>query len=270
MTYASLEEHFAQLQKYIDNGNFYSLKEFFGPVRMRRHNHDNNDLAGILKNGINYLEFRNFDLDPLSRTGISDDTINFLELLLLDSLVSPLPDNLAHRLVEARKLNNEVALQKAKDETDWMKQAANELMLELQKFVEDFNAPREYRLALIFAQRRIDDPSLTISAQLADQLENGNLLSFGLKVANDRYTANIGYQHPLQALSGEYSDDAQRLVRAAIELGVHTRLEPTEIELSVGEHRETYEPDGQFDFSKGPREFVFNVFPEAQAFQEEQ
>lgn len=270
VTYASLEEHFAQLQKYIDNGNFYSLKEFFGPVRMRRHNHDNNDLAGILKNGINYLEFRNFDLDPLSRTGISDDTINFLELLLLDSLVSPLPDNLAHRLVEARKLNNEVALQKAKDETDWMKQAANELMLELQKFVEDFNAPREYRLALTFAQRRIDDPSLTISGQLADQLENGNLLSFGLKVANDRYTANIGYQHPLQALSGEYSDDAQRLVRAAIELGVHTRLEPTEIELSVGEHRETYEPDGQFDFSKGPREFVLNVFPEAQAFQEEQ
>ncbi|MGN1283384.1 MAG: glutamate--cysteine ligase [Limosilactobacillus sp.] len=270
VTYASLEEHFNQLQKYIDNGNFYSLKEFFGPVRMRRHNHDNNDLMGLLKNGINYLEFRNFDLDPLSRTGISDDTINFLELLLLDSLVSPLPDDLANRLVEARKLNNEVALQKAKDETDWMKQAANELMLELQKFVEDFNAPREYRLALTFAQRRIDDPSLTISGQLADQLENGNLLSFGLKIANDRYTANIGYQHPLQALSDEYSDDAQRLVRAAIELGVHTRLEPTEIELSVGEHRETYRPDDQFDFSKGPREFVLNVFPEAQAFQEEQ
>lgn len=270
VTYASLEEHFEQLQKYIDNGNFYSLKEFFGPVRMRRHNHDNNDLMGILKNGINYLEFRNFDLDPLSRTGISDDTINFLELLLLDSLVSPLPDDLANRLVEARKLNNEVALQKAKDETDWMKQAANELMLELQKFVEDFNAPREYRMALTFAQRRIDDPSLTISGQLADQLENGNLLSFGLKVANDRYTANIGYQHPLQALSDEYSDDAQRLVRAAIELGIHTRLEPTAIELSVGDHHETYQPDSQFDFSKGPREFVLNVFPEAQAFQEEQ
>lgn len=270
VTYASLEEHFEQLQKYIDNGNFYSLKEFFGPVRMRRHNHDNNDLMGILKNGINYLEFRNFDLDPLSRTGISDDTINFLELLLLDSLVSPLPDDLANRLVEARKLNNEVALQKAKDETDWMKQAANELMLELQKFVEDFNAPREYRMALTFAQRRIDDPSLTISGQLADQLENGNLLSFGLKVANDRYTANIGYQHPLQALSDEYSDDAQRLVRAAIELGIHTRLEQTAIELSVGDHHETYQPDSQFDFSKGPREFVLNVFPEAQAFQEEQ
>lgn len=270
VTYASLEEHFKQLQAYIDNGTFYSLKEFFGPVRMRRHNHDNNDLMGILNNGINYLEFRNFDLDPLSRTGISDDTINFLELLLLDSLVSPLPNNLAHSLAEARKLNNEVALQKAKDETEWMKKAANELMIELQAFVEDFNAPREYRLALTFAQRRIDDPSLTISGQLADQLENGNLLSFGLKIANDRYTANIGYQHPLQALSNEYSDDAQRLVRAAIELGVQTRLEPTAITLSVGDHQEVYQPHGEFDFSKGAREFVLNVFPEAAAFQEEQ
>lgn len=270
VTYASLKEHFKQLQAYIDNGTFYSLKEFFGPVRMRRHNHDNNDLMGILNNGINYLEFRNFDLDPLSRTGISDDTINFLELLLLDSLVSPLPNNLAHSLAEARKLNNEVALQKAKDETEWMKKAANELMIELQAFVEDFNAPREYRLALTFAQRRIDDPSLTISGQLADQLENGNLLSFGLKIANDRYTANIGYQHPLQALSNEYSDDAQRLVRAAIELGVQTRLEPTAITLSVGDHQEVYQPHGEFDFSKGAREFVLNVFPEAAAFQEEQ
>ncbi|MFR0771342.1 MAG: hypothetical protein ACLSH6_04215 [Limosilactobacillus pontis] len=54
VTYASLEEHFKQLQSYIDNGTFYSLKEFFAGS-MRRHNHDNNDLMGILNDGINYL-----------------------------------------------------------------------------------------------------------------------------------------------------------------------------------------------------------------------
>ena len=95
-------------------------------------------------------------------------------------------------------------------------------------------------------------------------------MSFGLKIANDRYTANIGYQHPLQALSGEYSDDAQRLIRAAIELGIQVQLAPNQITLTVDDHQEVYEPDAQFDFSKGAREFVLNDFPEAQAFQEEQ
>lgn len=270
VTYNSLEEHFTELQNYIDNGSFYSLKEFFGPVRMRRHNHDNNDLMGILKNGINYIEFRNFDLDPLSRTGISDDTINFLELLLLDSIVSPLPDNLAHWLAEARKQNNEVALQKPQEEADWMKEAANQLMAELQTFVAEFNAPREYRLALTFAQRRIDDPSLTISGQLADQIENGNLLSFGLKIANDRYTANIGYQHPLQAISDTYSDDVQRLIRAGIELGISVLLEDDKVVLSVDDHQEIYQPDEDLDLSnKDVRKFVLDAFPEARAFQEE-
>lgn len=271
VTYSSLEEHFQELQNYIDNGSFYNLKEFFGPVRMRRHNHDNNDLLGLLKKGINYIEFRNFDLDPLSRTGISDDTLNFLELLLLDSLVSPLPDNLAHHLVEARKRNNEVALQKPQEEADWMKTAANELMVELQTFVADFNAPREYRLALTFAQRRIDDPTLTISGQLADQIENGNLLSYGLKIANDRYTADIGYHHPLQAISDTYSDDVQRLIRAAIELGILIHLEDDKVILQVKDHQEIYQPNEQLDFTnQNVREFVLKAFPEARAFQEKQ
>lgn len=269
VSYASLEEHITQLQKYLDDGTFYSLKEFFGPVRLRRHNHDNNDLRGMMKDGINYLEFRSFDLDPLSRTGISDDTINFLELLLLDSLVSPLPDNISQRLIEARQLNNEVALQKPKEQTDWMKESANHLMVELQKFAEEFNAPREFRLALKFAQRRIDDPALTISGQLADQIENGNLLSFGLKVANDRYTDNINSQHPLQALSKEYSDDVQRLIRAAIELGVQIDLQPSVVTLFVGDHKETYQLNDQFDFGKGARDFVLKIFPEALKFQED-
>ena len=269
VTYNSLEEHVAQLQEFMDNGTFYSLKEFFGPVRLRGHNQDVTDLKGSLAKGVDYLEFRNFDLDPLSRTGISDDTINFLELLLLDALVSPLPDDLTAKLAQARQLNNEVALQKPKDETAWMKEAANALITELEGFVEEFNAPREYRLALTFAKRRVEDPALTISGQLADQIENGNLLSFGLKIANDRYTNNINYQHPLQAISKDYSDDVQQLIRAAIELGVEFKLAPDQVTLAVGDHRESYRAQEAFDFSKGARDFILNTFPEAATFQEE-
>lgn len=270
ITYNSLAEHADQIQEFLNNGTFYSLKEFFGPVRLRCHDQDMRDFKGSLSQGVDYLEFRNFDLDPLSRTGISDDTLNFLELLLLHALVSPLPDNLTDRIAKSRKLNNEVALQKPKEETDWMREAANALIDELQKFVEDFNAPREYRLALTFAKRRVEDPSLTISGQLADRIENGNLLSFGLKIANDRYTANINYQHPLQAISKDYSDDVQKLLRAAIELGVQFELGDDMVALSVGDHQEIYQARESLDFSKGPRDFILAAFPEAARFEEGQ
>lgn len=267
--YDSLESHFAQLQQYLDDGTYYSLKEFFGPVRCRRHNQDNKDLQGMLDHGINYLEFRSFDLDPLSRTGVSDDTINFLELLMLDSIISPLPDNLSERLAAARKLNNEVALQQPKEQTPEMRAEADKLIDELQKLVDEFNAPKEYRMALKFVQRRVDDPSLTISGQLADQIENGNLLSFGLKLANDRFTANMNLTHPLQAVSETYSDSVQQILRAAIELGVNVKLADTNVTLSVDDHQESYGATGEFTFPDGPRAFVLNAFPEAKAFQED-
>lgn len=268
--YDSLEQHFAQLQQYLNDGIYYSIKEFFGPVRCRRHNQDNQDLQGMLDKGINYLEFRTFDLDPLSRTGISDDTINFLELLMLDAIITPLPDNLPERLAEARKLNNEVALQQPKEQTPAMHEAAMKLIAELNQFVDDFNAPKEYRMAMKFVQRRVDDPSLTISGQLADQIENGNLLSFGLKLANDRFTANMNMAHPLQAISDNYSDAVQKIIRAAIELGINVSLKPEEVTLSVNDHEETYGANGEFEFPDGSRQFVLTAFPEAKAFQEDQ
>ena len=268
VTYTSYDQHFAELKHFMDNGTYYSMKEFFGPVRLRRHNHDMHDIDGALHKGIDYLEFRNFDLDPLSRTGISDDTINFLELMLLNSILSPLPDNLEERLVEAKKRNNEVALQKPKEQLPWMHEEAIQLIAELQNFIVEFNAPREYQLALKFVQRRVDDPSLTLSGQLADQLENGDLLSFGLKIANDRYTKNINFQHPLQAISDVYSDDVQQLVKAAIELGVQIDLQPTQVVLYVGDHQESYNAQATFDFSKGARDVILSDFPEVQDFQE--
>lgn len=266
--YDSLEQHFAKLQELMDNGTYYSLKEFFGPVRLRHHNQDPHDIQGILEKGIDYLEFRNFDLDPLSRTGISDDTINFLELLLLYSIITPLPDNLSARLVEAEKRNDEVALQKPKEQLPWMRDEALALIADLQNFVTEFNAPREYQLALKFAQRRIDDPALTISGQLADQLDNGDLLSFGLKIANDRYTKNINFQHPLQAISDKYSDDIQLLIKAAIELGLQVDLGETTVSLQAGDHEESYPANASFDFSKGARDVVLETFPEAVNYQE--
>ncbi|MDE6948609.1 MAG: glutamate--cysteine ligase, partial [Limosilactobacillus sp.] len=84
----------------------------------------------------------------------------------------------------------------------------------------------------------------------------------------DRYTKNINFQHPLQAINDVYSDDVQQLVKAAIELGVQIDLQPTQVVLYVGDHQESYHAQATFDFSKGARDVILSDFPEVQDFQE--
>lgn len=259
VTYDSFDEQIHQLQTMIDGGHFYGLKEFYGPVRLRV---PGKGLDEVVKQGADYMEIRSFDLDPYTRAGISDDTLNFLELFLLDSLVATPPKNMKEELAKADKRNEEIALSAPDYQPDWLVDAAESLINHLHKFLYDFHAPHRYQMALTFVGRRLRNPRLTIGGQVGRQLEDGNLLSFGLKIANDSYSSYLNFPYPLQALHQEYSLKAQQLIRAAIELGLQVTLPPKRIVLKKGVHEENLAADTDFDFPKGPRDFVHSLFPE--------
>ena len=85
ITYSSLGAQLDQLKRFVAEGKFYSLHEFYGPVRLKSRGANLDDL---IAHGTERLEFRVFDLDPLSRAGISNDTLNFLEVFLAYWLVA--------------------------------------------------------------------------------------------------------------------------------------------------------------------------------------
>lgn len=259
ITYNSFEAQAHQLQDLIASGQLYGLKEFYGPVRLRS---KGKGLDDVINNGADYMEIRCFDLDPFTRAGISDDTLNFLELFLLDSLVENTPEDIESTLVEADKRNEEIALSAPDYQPDWLMDEVTPLIKRLQKFIYDFHAPHRYQMALTFVGRRLSNPRLTIGGQVGRQLEDGNLLSFGLKIANDAYSSYLNFPYPLQALHRDYSLKAQQLIRAAIELGLRVTLPANRIILRKDDHEENLAADTDFDFPKGPRDFVKELFPE--------
>lgn len=259
ITYDSFNAQVHQLQDLIASGQLFGLKEFYGPVRLRAHG---KGLENVVDNGADYLEIRSFDLDPFTRAGISDDTLNFLELFLLDSLVTDMPEDMTEELKVADERNEEIALSAPDYQPDWLMDAATPLINALHKFIYDFHAPHSYQMALTFVGRRLRNPRLTIGGQVGRQLEDGNLLSFGLKIANDAYSSYLNFPYPLQALHKEYSVKAQQLIRAAIELGLVISLPPNRIILKKGDHEENLAADTDFNFDKGPRDFVKALFPE--------
>lgn len=259
-SYESLDSFVDQVSKFLEDGTYYGPQEFFGPVRLHG-KHDDDSLRQIVKDGIQFISFRSFDLDPFAKGGISEDTLNFLELFMIYTLVSPMPENLSEKLNQAIERNNEVALQAPDEQTDWMRNEAMDLIERLSQFCDQFNAPREYKLALSFVKRRVEDPTLTIGGQVAEKLAKGDLLSFGLKIANDRYTSFVRSPHPLQALAGQYSDSVQQLIKIAIMSEVHVDFE-NPLKLSVGTRVETFDAQADLDLSRGALDYLLNLFPE--------
>lgn len=256
ITYSSLGAQLDQLKRFVAEGKFYSLHEFYGPVRLKSRGANSDDL---IAHGTERLEFRVFDLDPLSRAGISNDTLNFLEVFLAYWLVA---DQEAD-LTEADEKNQAVALQHPHQEFDWTKERGLALLDDLDAFVAKYGAPKEYQAALIFARRRLEDPRLTIGGQLIDKADpDGGLLSYGLKIANSHHDWYKSMAYPLQPTIATYPAPAQELIKAAIELGIKAKVTQNSFALILGDHQEQYAANQAFDLTNGAKQAVLVAFPE--------
>ena len=253
ITYSSLGAQLDQLKRFVAEGKFYSLHE---PVRLKSRGANLDDL---IAHGTERLEFRAFDLDPLSRAGISNDTLNFLEVFLAYWLVA---DQEAD-LTEADEKNQAVALQHPHQEFDWTKERGLALLEDLDAFVAKYGAPKEYQAALLFARRRLEDPRLTIGGQLIDKADpDGGLLSYGLKIANSHHDWYKSMAYPLQPTIATYPAPAQELIKAAIELGIKAKVTQNSFALILGDHQEQYAANQAFDLTNGAKQTVLAAFPE--------
>ena len=152
-------------------------------------------------------------------------------------------------------------MQDPTEQFDWTKEEATEFTDKLAEFCDEYDAPRRYRLALKFVQRRIEDPSLTICGQMVCKIDDGKLLSFGLKLANDRFSQLVQSGKPLTVISEGSSVSVQRLVRVAITLGIQVWFND-EVEFQYGDHVEKLDPELEIEMPEGPEAHLRALFPE--------
>lgn len=256
--YSSLDSYISSYTQLLKSGAYKDRREFCGPVAF--HN-DSKDVTKLREEGVSFISMRMFDLDPFSRAGISVDTLNFIELVMVYHLVTPVHEYTPEEIAQAQKRNLEVAMQDPYEQFDWTKAEATELTDALAKFCEEYDAPRRYRLALKFVQRRIQDPKLTIAGQMVDKIDNGQFLSFGLKLANDRYSQLMQSGKPLTVISEGSSVSVQKLVRTAITLGIQVWYND-EVEFEYGNHTERFDPELEVEMPDGPEAYLRHLFPE--------
>ena len=81
LDYSDLQSYIGSIQKYINDGNLRSVSELYYPVRIKPRGA--NSLETLEKKGINHIELRVIDVNPLTPTGIFTEDMKFIHLFML-------------------------------------------------------------------------------------------------------------------------------------------------------------------------------------------
>ncbi len=81
LDYNSLDSYVDSIQEYVNQGQLKTATELYYPVRLKPRG--NNCLDNLKESGVNHIELRNIDLNPLSGIGIKKEDLEFLHLLLI-------------------------------------------------------------------------------------------------------------------------------------------------------------------------------------------
>lgn len=82
LDYADINAYVKSVNKYIKNGKLYSVAELYMPVRIKPEN-PGGSISEICKTGINHIELRMFDVNPMTKLGISKEDLDFAHYMIL-------------------------------------------------------------------------------------------------------------------------------------------------------------------------------------------
>lgn len=78
--YTNLQTYVDSMREYVEKGWIKAASELYYPVRLKPKGE--NTLENLLANGVNHIELRMFDLNPLAKAGVEEKDLVFVQLFL--------------------------------------------------------------------------------------------------------------------------------------------------------------------------------------------
>lgn len=88
LNYSNLDDYVDSIQAYVDDGSISTFSELYYPVRLKPRGV--NTLERLRKRGVNHIELRTIDLNPLCLAGVEENDVVFIQLLMV--WLSCIPD----------------------------------------------------------------------------------------------------------------------------------------------------------------------------------
>ena len=214
VSYSSLEKYIEDITGYVNSGKLIAEKEFYSSVRFR----GADTIVKFPNEGIKYIEFRLFDLNPFAPLGILEKDIRFIHLFIktlvwLDEVDKSTSEAKGYEYSENVALSHPFEKVAYEEEGIWLLNQMKELVKELKLYESDIDLINE----------KIDElknPELTIGAKLLKEYEiENNILNVGLKLAKQYKENALREYYSLSAFSNmELS--TQAVIEDAIKNGI--------------------------------------------------
>ena len=218
VSFASLEDYVSAIENYIEQGDLIAEKEFYSAVRFRGQKVN----RSFLDKGITYLEFRNFDLNPFERIGISQTTMDTVHLLLLAFLWMDAPENVDQALAQAHALNEKIALSHPLEPLPSEAETQN-ITTALDQLVQHFGLGDYHQGLVKQVKDAFADSSQTLAAQLLPHIKDKSLSDFALDKALAYHDYDWTAHYALKGYE-EMELSTQMLLFDAIQKGLHFEI----------------------------------------------
>ena len=235
VSYDSLQEYVETLEHWVKSGDLIAEKEFYSSVRLR----GAKKARDLLEKGIQYLEFRLFDLNPFAPYGMELTDAKFIHyFILLMAWLDDTADQEGIKLGKARLA--EVAWEDPRQQSVYA--VEGELILfEMLKMLEQLNVSDEIKTIVKDKLGQFADPSQTLCAKVISAIEQvGSYQQLGADIAQSNKAKAFERFYALSAFDNmELS--TQALLFDAIQKGLKIEILDERdqfISLQFGDHLE--------------------------------
>ena len=156
VSYNSLSNYIRDIRNAIDDGTIIAAKEYYSQIRLKGHS-KGSVLEDLEQNGINYIEIRTLDLNPLVPLGLTVKQLNFMHMMLVYCLLAPdfcMTDD-DYRFANINQLqaadanrDEDVMLHFAANEHRSAREWGNQFIQNMYDTLEPLDVPKEQLLVL--------------------------------------------------------------------------------------------------------------------------
>ena len=235
VSYDSLQEYVETLEHWVKSGDLIAEKEFYSSVRLR----GAKKARDLLEKGIQYLEFRLFDLNPFAPYGMELADAKFIHyFILLMAWLDDTADQEGIKLGKARLA--EVAWEDPREQSVYAVEGEL-VLLEMLKMLEQLNVSDEIETIVKDKLGQFADPNQTLCAKVVAAIEQvGSYQQLGADIAQSNKAKAFERFYALSAFDNmELS--TQALLFDAIQKGLKIEILDERdqfISLQFGEHLE--------------------------------
>lgn len=193
VSYNSIGEYASDIKNLVKDKEIQSIKEYYNPIRLKSLGSEDM-LESLLNKGIDYLEVRLLDLDPLSIQGVSKETLYLVHLFMIYTLLKENKEITYKDQEEFFKNHDMVALKGRNEDAVihengvpvLLKDKGREILSEMDEIVEIlFSNNEEFKNVIKRALEKINNPHDTISEKLIKDIKEEGYINFHMRLAKE-------------------------------------------------------------------------------------